>query len=145
MKKCYVGDNYNSLGRIRVLHYASLQNNDFYMSNLVFFLLNVKVKVKCTRYRPGVAQRVGRGIALLFHARGTRRGWVVSSTPRQHFTPRKDPVLTLQEAGWVPGPVWTGGKSLPYRDAIPDRPARSSVAILTQLPGPHLVKCIAHN
>jgi len=29
---------------------------------------------------PGVAQRVGRGIALIFHDRGTRRGWVVSST-----------------------------------------------------------------
>ena len=27
-----------------------------------------------SRYRPGVAQRVGRGIALLFHDRGTRRG-----------------------------------------------------------------------
>ena len=31
-------------------------------------------KVKCSRYRPGVAQRVGRGIALLFHDRGTSRG-----------------------------------------------------------------------
>ena len=29
--------------------------------------------IKCSRYRPGVAQRVGRGIALLFHDRGTRR------------------------------------------------------------------------
>ena len=35
---------------------------------------NVKVKVKRSRYRPGVAQRVGRGIALLFHDRGTRSG-----------------------------------------------------------------------
>ena len=41
----------------------------------------ILVKVKWSRYRPGVAQRVGRGIALLFHDRGTRRGWVVSSTP----------------------------------------------------------------
>ena len=31
-------------------------------------------KVKRSRYRPGVAQRVGRGIALLFHDRGTRNG-----------------------------------------------------------------------
>ena len=31
-------------------------------------------KVKVTRYRPGVAQRVSRGISLLFHDRGTRRG-----------------------------------------------------------------------
>ena len=72
-----------------------------------------------------MAQRVGRGIALLFHNRGTRRGWVVSSTPRPHFTPGKDPVPILQEAGWAPGPGWTGEKSLPHRDSIPDRPARS--------------------
>jgi hypothetical protein len=52
----------------------------------------VKVKVKWSCYRPGVAQRVGRVIALLFHDRGTRRRWVVSSTPRPHFTPAKDPV-----------------------------------------------------
>ena len=83
------------------------------------------MKVKWPRYRPGVAQRVGRGIALLFHDRGTRRGWVVSSTPRPHFTHGKDLVPVLQEAGWAPGPVWTGGKSRPHRDSIPDRPARS--------------------
>jgi hypothetical protein len=33
----------------------------------------IHIKVKWSRYRPGVAQRVGRGIALLFHDRGTRR------------------------------------------------------------------------
>ena len=31
-------------------------------------------KVNFSSYRPGVAQRVGRGIALLFHDRGTRSG-----------------------------------------------------------------------
>ena len=30
--------------------------------------------VKFSRYIPGVAQSVGRGIALLFHERDTRRG-----------------------------------------------------------------------
>ena len=49
-------------------------------------------EVKWSRYRPGLAQRVGRGIALFFHDRGTRRGWVVSSTPRPHFTTGKEPV-----------------------------------------------------
>jgi len=82
-------------------------------------------KVKCSRYRPGVAQRVGRGIALLFLGYDTRRGWVVSSTPHPHFTPRKDPVPILHEAGWATGSVWTGRKSRPHRDSIPDRPARS--------------------
>ena len=85
----------------------------------------VKVKVKWSCYRPGVAQRVGRGIALLFHDRGIGRGWVVSSTPRPHFTPWKDPVPILQEAGWVAGPVWTGRKSRPHQDSILDRPAHS--------------------
>ena len=84
-------------------------------------------KVKWSCYRPGVAQRVGRGIAVLFHDRGTRRGWVVSSTPRLHFTPRKDLVPILQEAGWAPGPVWMDRKSLPHRDSIPDRPAHSQL------------------
>jgi len=50
---------------------------------------------------------------------------VVSSTPRPHFTPGKDTVPILQEAGWASGPVWTGGKSRSHRDSIPDRPARS--------------------
>jgi len=84
-----------------------------------------KVNVKWSRYRPGVAQRVGRGIAVLFHDRGTRRGCVVSRTPRPHFTPRKDPVPILQEAGWAAGSVWTGGKSRLHRVSIPDHPARS--------------------
>jgi hypothetical protein len=50
---------------------------------------------------------------------------VVSSTPRPHFTPGKDPIPILQAAGWAPGPVWTGGKSRRHRDSIRDRPARS--------------------
>jgi len=85
----------------------------------------LKVKVKWSRYRPGVTQRVGRGMALLFHDRSTRRGWVLSSMPQPHFTPRKDPVTILQEVGWTPGLVWTGGKSHPHWDLIPDRPAHS--------------------
>ena len=32
--------------------------------------------------------------------------------PRQHLTPRKDPVPIVQEAGWAPGPVWTGAEDL---------------------------------
>jgi len=44
-----------------------------YVGSLFLVVLKaVKVKVKFSSYRPGVAQRVGRGIALLFHDRGTR-------------------------------------------------------------------------
>ena len=56
--------------------------------------------------------------------------------PGRTLPPGKEPVPILQEAGWATGPVWTGGKSHPHRDSIPDRPARSSVAIPTELPGP---------
>jgi len=99
---------------------------NFYYTIIDFFYTNPTYKkVKCSCYRPGVAQRVGRGIALLFLDHGTRRGWVVSSTPRLHFTPGKDPVPIEQEAGWAPGSVWMGGKSCLHQDSIPDRPARS--------------------
>ena len=32
--------------------------------------------------------------------------------PRPLFTPGKDPVPIVQEAGWAPGPVWTGAENL---------------------------------
>jgi len=65
---------------------------------------------------------------------------VVSSTPRPHFTPEKDPVPILQEAGWALGSVWTDGKSRPHRDSIQDRPAHISADIPTELSDPHTNK-----
>jgi len=57
---------------------------------------------------------------------GTRKGWGVSATPRLLFTSGKDPVPIVQEAGWAPGPVWTGAENLaPTGIRSPDRPARS--------------------
>ena len=50
---------------------------------------------------------------------------MVSSTPRPHYTPGKDRIPILQEAGCAPGQVWKGGKARPHLDSIPDRPARS--------------------
>jgi hypothetical protein len=39
-----------------------------------------------------------------------------ASSPDRSFTPGKDPV---QEAGWAPGPDWTGAENLvPYEDSI---------------------------
>jgi hypothetical protein len=66
------------------------------------------------------AHRGSRGIALPFHDHSTRRGWGVSVMPRPLFTPRKDPVPIVQEAGWAPGPVWMGVENLaPHQDMIP--------------------------
>ena len=51
---------------------------------------------------------------------------MVSVTPRPRFTPGKDPVPIVQEAGWVPGPVWTVAENLaPTGIRSPDRPPRS--------------------
>ena len=47
------------------------------------------------------AHRGSRGIALLFHYHGPRKGWGVSVTPRPLFTPGKDPVTIVQEVGWA--------------------------------------------
>jgi len=50
-----------------------------------------------------VAQRVGRGIDLLFRDHGTRRGLVVSSTPQPYFTLRKDLVPLYRRLGGPQG------------------------------------------
>ena len=52
-------------------------------------------------------------------------GGVSAPRPSRTLRPGKDPEPTVQEAGWTPQPVWTGGKSRPHRDSIPNRPARS--------------------
>ena len=73
-----------------------------------------------------MAHRGSRGIALPFHNHGTRRGWRVSITPLPLFTPGKDPVPIVQEAGWALGPVWTGAENLaPTGIRSLDRPAHS--------------------
>jgi hypothetical protein len=97
-------------------------------------------KLKWSRYRLGVAQRVGRGIALLFHARGTRRGWAFSSTPRPHFTPgeRSGTHCTI---GWVCSRAGLNGRNIsspPGFDHGPSSP--SSVAIPSELLGPQKSK-----
>jgi len=96
--------------------------------------LTHKKKVKCTlvqalRLCTGcTAHRRSRGIALLFLDSYTRRGWGVGVTPQALFTPGKDPVPIVQEAGWAPGLVWTGAENLAATGIrSPDRPACSQL------------------
>jgi hypothetical protein len=67
-------------------------------------------KIKVPRNRPESPEG-GRGIALHSLDRGTRRGGWSSPRPGR-FTPCKDPVPIVQEAGWAPGPVWTCAENL---------------------------------
>ena len=61
------------------------------------------------------AQRWSKGIVIP----GARRGGWSTSRPGR-FTPGKDPVPIVQEAGWVTRPVWTGAENLAsHRDSIP--------------------------
>jgi hypothetical protein len=80
------------------------------------WLSKVKVKrtlVQALRVCTGcTTHRGNRGINLPFHDHGTRRGWRVSVMPRPLFTPGKDLVPIVQEAGWTPGTVWTGAENL---------------------------------
>ena len=58
-----------------------------------------------------------------------------ASRPGRSLPLGKDPVSIVQEAGWAPGPVWTGVENpAPTGIRSPDRPARSQT-----LPGPHLL------
>jgi len=50
--------------------------------------------------------------------------WLTPDPDR--FTPAKDPVYIVQEAGWYPGPVWMGGEiSSPTGIRSLDCPVRS--------------------
>ena len=91
-----------------------------------------------------MACRGSRGIALLFLDHGTRRRWGVSVTPRPLFTPRKYPVPIVLEAGWAPGPIWTGMENLaPTGIRFPHCPARSQSLYRLRYPAlfPQLTKC----
>ena len=49
----------------------------------------------------------------------------------------RDPVPNTQEAGWVPGPVWTGAENLvPSGIRNPERPSRSESLYRLSYPGP---------
>jgi hypothetical protein len=61
-------------------------------------------------------------------------GWVVNA---RQFTPRKDPVPIVQEAGWVPGPVWTDAEILALTEIrFPDRSDLSESLYRLSYPGP---------
>ena len=79
-------------------------------------VVNVEVKcplVKAVRFCKGLTAHRGlRSIPLPFLDHGTGRGWGVSVKTLPLFTSGEDPVPIVQEAWWVPGPVWTGTENL---------------------------------
>jgi len=64
---------------------------------------------------------VSRSIAVIFLGpRLSRWGGGHPHVPAAS-TPGKEPVPIVQENGWAPGPVWSGGKSRPHRDSVPEK------------------------
>ena len=69
---------------------------------------------------------MSRGITLPFHDLGTEMGVGGQHHAPGRFTPGKDPVPIVQEAGLAPGTVWNGAENLaPTGIRSPDRPDRS--------------------
>jgi hypothetical protein len=57
------------------------------------------------------------------------------------FTPGKDPVVIVQEAGWTPGPVWISAENLaPPSPGLDPRNFQSVASRYTDyvIPAPHL-------
>jgi hypothetical protein len=92
-------------------------------------------KVKVPRNSPEGPEK-GRGIDLLLLDLGTRMGgWSALSPSR--FTPGKDPVSIVREAGWATRPVWKCAKNLaPTGIRSPDRPARNQSLYRLSYPDP---------
>jgi len=68
---------------------------------------------------------------------GATWAWVVNATSRPLYPRERDPVPTVQEAGWAPGPVWTGAENLAFIGIrSPDLPTRSQSLYLQSYPGP---------
>ena len=65
-------------------------------------------KVKFSRYRPGVSQSAGRGITLLFHDRGTRRGEWSAARPDRTLPPGKTQHPSYRRLG---GPQGRSGRA----------------------------------
>jgi hypothetical protein len=52
------------------------------------------------------------------------------------FYPRERSIPIVQEAGWAPGPIWTGAEHItPTGIRSPDRPARSQSLYRLSYPG----------
>jgi hypothetical protein len=66
---------------------------------------------------------------------------VVNSRPRQLYPRKRDPVRTLQKAGWAPGPVWTDAENLASSGIpFPDRYARGESLYRLSHPDPHSIQ-----
>jgi hypothetical protein len=100
----------------------------------------LEVKVKVTLEQATKAQRASRGYSSTLSLTSQLDGGEWLNSRPGLFTPGKDPVPIAQEAGWAPGPVWTGAENLaPTGFRSPARPVSSESLYRLSYPGPLLV------
>jgi hypothetical protein len=90
-----------------------------------YIYINKYKKFKSSRYRPN---RPGGCVELQLYSflNSALEGGGCSAPRPGRFTPGKDPVPIVQNAGWTSGPVWTCAKNLaPTWIRSQERPARS--------------------
>ena len=116
----YPGSYYHSLGNLIQFAQEHARNFNCHTSYTLVFLLQKFNLVQALRLCTGrTAHRGSSSIGLPFLDHGTRRGWGISFTPRPIFTPGKDPVPIVQEAGRSRGGMDRRGKSRRHRYSIP--------------------------
>jgi hypothetical protein len=81
-----------------------------------------------------VAQRLGRGIALLFHDHGTRGGEWSAARPGRTLTPGKTPYPLYRRLGGLEGRSGQAENLAP--PGFDPRTVQPVVAIPNELPGP---------
>ena len=127
---------------IRFLHLQPFTNCHFYFLYIVkrakigqqnrcarglyWKIITFQRNKECSRYRPVVAQKVTAALKGVSGQQHAPAALYPRERPGTHFT-----------GGWVgPRAGLDDGKFRPHRNSIPDRPAHSSVAMPTELPGP---------
>ena len=82
------------------------------------------LKSQWSRYRPGVAQKVGRGITLLFLYRGTRRGEWSATRPGRNLPPAQTQYPLYRRLNGPQGRSWRAENLFLTWIPSPDRPGR---------------------
>jgi len=96
---------------VYIIIYITDRSTDVWAT--VYSKLNKKRWLKWSRYRPGVAQRVGRGKALLFHDRGTSRGEWSAARPGCTLPPGKTRYPFYRRLGGTQGRSGRAGNLVP--------------------------------
>ena len=104
-----------------------LQNVDTGVTiSQTYSLTNTVVKEKVTLEQVMEAQSCSRLYVYSLFDLGFRWEWMVNTTNRPLYSREKDPVPTVQDAGWARGSVWSGAECVDLTGMrFADRPARS--------------------